>query len=118
MCGAPLGGGLIWAHWLLLAGWGCFLIAEGIRAVLWGIATVFYLTDGPWQATWLPADERDWLTGQLQAELVAKKKIRDYSILQAFSDRRVILLSAAWFLVLSGILGNIYCVPTFLKRVG
>ena len=118
MIGAPLAGWLISAHWPLLSGWRWLFIVEGIPAVLLGIATLFYLTDWPWQATWLPADERDWLTGQLQAELVAKKKIRDYSILQAFSDRRVILLSAAWFMALSGILGNIYWVPTFLKRVG
>jgi sugar phosphate permease len=118
MIGAPLAGWLISAHWPLLSGWRWLFIVEGIPAVLLGIATLFYLTDWPWQATWLPADERDWLTGQLQAELVAKKKVRDYSILQAFSDRRVILLSAAWFMALSGILGNIYWVPTFLKRVG
>jgi len=115
--GAPIAGWLLGANWSGLSGWRWLFIVEGIPAIVLGIATLFYLTDWPWQASWLPNDERDWLTGQLQAELLAKKKIRNYSILQAFCDRRVLLLTAAWFLALSGILGNIYWVPTFLKRV-
>jgi MFS transporter, ACS family, tartrate transporter len=117
MVGAPIAGWLLGVHWHWLAGWRWLFIVEGIPAIILGIATLLYLTDRPWQAKWLPADERDWLTGELQAELAAKKKLRDYSILEAFCDRRVLLLTAAWFLALSGILGNIYWVPTFLKRV-
>ena len=77
----------------------------------------FYLTDWPSQAHWLPQDERDWLTSELEAELQAKKKIRDCTILQAFCDRRILLLIAAYFLALSGSLGNIYWIPTFVKRL-
>ena len=33
------------------------------------IIAVFYLTDLPSQAQWLPADERDWLVSELQAGL-------------------------------------------------
>ncbi len=117
MVGAPVAGWLLGAHWSGLSGWRWLFIVEGIPAIVLGIATLFYLTDRPSEASWLPSEERDWLTGQLQAELLAKKKIRDYSILQAFCDRRVLLLTAAWFLALSGILGNIYWIPTFLKRV-
>jgi len=53
----------------------------------------------------------------LQTELQAKKKIRDHTILQAFCDLRVVLLSVAFFLALSGNLGNIYWIPTFVKRL-
>jgi ACS family tartrate transporter-like MFS transporter len=53
----------------------------------------------------------------LQAELQAKKRSRDYTITQAFCDRRVLLLIAAYFLALSGSLGNIYWIPTFVKRL-
>jgi ACS family tartrate transporter-like MFS transporter len=53
----------------------------------------------------------------LQAELQAKKRIRDYTILQAFCDSRVLLLIAVWFLALSGYLGNVYWLPVFVKRL-
>jgi ACS family tartrate transporter-like MFS transporter len=90
---------------------------EGIPAVLLGIVTVFYLTDSPSQACWLPDPERNWLVGELQKELQAKKRIRDHTILEGLCDSRVVLLTACWFLVLSGSLGNVYWLPTFVKRL-
>ena len=117
LIGSPIAGWLLGVHWLSLAGWRWLFILEGIPAIVLGIVTIFYLTDWPSQARWLPDDERNWLTSQLQAELQAKKRIRDYTILQAFSDRRVLLLIAAWFLALSGGLGNVYWLPIFVKRL-
>jgi predicted MFS family arabinose efflux permease len=53
----------------------------------------------------------------LQAELQAKKKIRNYTILQAFRDPRILKLTAVYFLALTGFLGTIYWIPTFVKRL-
>ena len=117
LVGSPIAGWLLGVHWPLLAGWRWLFILEGVPAIVLGIVTLFYLTDWPSQAHWLPHDERDWLVNELQAELQAKKKVRDYTILQAFCDRRVLLLMAALFLALSGSLGNIYWIPTFVKRL-
>jgi len=52
---------------------------------------------------------------ELRAEVQAKKKIRDHTIVQAFCDRRVLLLIAVWVLALAGSLGNIYWIPTSLS---
>lgn len=117
LVGAPVAGWLLGVHWPWLAGWRWLFILEGIPAIVLGIVTVFYLTDWPSQARWLREDERQWLTSELQAELEAKKKIRDHTILEAFCDRRVLWLTVTWFLALSGVLGNIYWIPTFLKRL-
>ena len=117
LAGSPIAGWLLGVHWHLLAGWRWLFILEGIPAVLLGIVTIFYLTDWPAQARWLHQDERDWLGAQLQAELQTKKKARDYTILEAFRDRQVLMLTAAWFLALLGLLGNTYWLPTFLKRL-
>jgi MFS transporter, ACS family, tartrate transporter len=117
LIGSPIAGWLLGVHWWSLAGWRWLFILEGIPAIVLGIATIFYLTDWPSQAGWLPDDERDWLVGKLQAELQAKKRIRDYTILRAFCDNRVLLLIPCWFLALSGFLGNIYWLPTFVKRL-
>ena len=80
LIGSPIAGWLLGVHWWQLAGWRWLFILEGIPAILLGIVTIFYLTDWPLQARWLPDNERDWLIGELQAELQAKKRLRDYTI--------------------------------------
>jgi MFS transporter, ACS family, tartrate transporter len=117
LIGSPLAGWLLGVHWQGLAGWRWLFIMEGIPAIVLGTITIFYLTDRPSQAHWLPQDERDWLVHELQAELDAKKKIRNYTILQAFYDRRILMLIAVLFLALTGSLGTIYWIPTFVKRL-
>jgi MFS transporter, ACS family, tartrate transporter len=117
LIGSPIAGWLLGVHWWWLAGWRWLFILEGIPAVVVGVVTVFYLTDWPAQARWLPQDERDWLVSELQAELNAKNKIRIYTILEAFCERRILGLIAAYFLALTGALGTIYWIPTFVKRL-
>ena len=116
LIGAPVAGWLLGVHWCSLAGWRWLFILEGIPAIVLGIVTIFYLTDWPHQARWLPDDERRWLVNQLHVEAQAKKKVRDYTIAQAFCDRRVLLV-ACWFFAACGYLGNIYWIPTFVKRL-
>ena len=117
LIGAPIAGQLLGVQWLHLAGWRWLFIAEGIPAVILGVITIFYLTDWPAEAGWLPADEREWLIKQLDAELHAKKKSRDHTILEAFQDPKILGLTASWFLALSGFLGSIYFLPTVVKRL-
>src|SRR5262245_28305852 len=69
LVGAPIAGWLLGVHWWQLAGWRWLFIMEGIPAIVLGIATIFYLTDRPSEARWLPQDEREWLKKELQAEL-------------------------------------------------
>ena len=64
--GAPISGLLMRVHWLGWAGWRWMLLLEGIPAVIGGIACLFYLTDYPKDARWLPQDERDWISGELE----------------------------------------------------
>jgi len=113
LIGSPLAGWLLGVRWQSLAGWHWLFILEGIPAVVVGIITYFYMTDRPVQGSWLPQDERDWLVSELQAEQQAKKKIRDYTIMEAFCDLRILRLIFAYFLALTGALGTIYWIPTF-----
>jgi MFS transporter, ACS family, tartrate transporter len=117
LIGSPLAGWVLGVHWLSLPGWRWLFILEGFPAVVVGIVTFFYMTDRPAQAPWLPRDERDWLANELQAELQAKKKTRNYTIKEAFCDLRILRLIFAYFLALTGALGTIYWIPTFLKRL-
>ena len=117
LIGAPLAGWLLRVHWQSLAEWRWLFILEGLPAVGVGIITYFYMTDRPAQARWLPDDERDWLVNELQAELEAKKKLRNYTIMEALGDRRILTLMTAFFLALTGALGTVYWIPTFEKRL-
>jgi len=117
LIGSPLAGWLLGVHWQSLAGWRWLFILEGIPAVVVGVITYFYMTDRPVQAPWLPHDEQDWLVKELQEELQAKKKIRNPTILEAFGDARILRLILAYFLALTGALGTIYWIPTFVKRL-
>jgi MFS transporter, ACS family, tartrate transporter len=117
LIGSPLAGWLLGVHWQSLAGWRWLFVLEGIPAVVVGITTYFYMTDRPAQASWLPNDERDWLVKELQEELAAKNKLRNPTILEAFRDARILRLILAYFLALTGALGTIYWIPTFVKRL-
>jgi ACS family tartrate transporter-like MFS transporter len=117
LIGSPLAGWLLGVHWQSLAGWRWLFFLEGIPAVIVGIVTYFYMTDLPAQAGWLPQDQREWLVTELQAELQAKKKIRNDTIMQAFCDLQILRLIFAYFLALTGALGTIYWIPTFVKRL-
>ena len=117
LIGSPLAGWLLGVHWRSITGWRWLFILEGIPAVLVGIITWWYMTDRPTQAGWLDPEEREWLVNELQTELQAKKRLRNYTITEAFSDRQIQILIAAYFLALTGALGTIYWIPTFLKRI-
>jgi len=117
LIGSPLAGWLLGVHWHSLTGWRWLFILEGIPAVLVGVITLFYMTDRPSQAGWLDLDEQKWLVDELQAELQAKKRLRNYTIKEAFFDRQIQILIAAYFLALTGALGTIYWIPTFMKRI-
>jgi D-galactonate transporter len=114
--GSPLGGWLLGVHWFGLQGWRWLFIVEGIPAILFGIITVFYLTDWPREARWLPPEEREWITAELEQEAQAKKATRSYKILEALRQPTVIQLTLIYFFAVSSIYSLSIWLPTFLKR--
>jgi sugar phosphate permease len=115
--GSPLAGLLLGITWLGLRGWRWLFILEGIPAVVFGVITIFYLTDWPRAARWLRPEERDWINDELEQEKQAKKKVRSYTIWQAFSQRDVILLTLSYFCATTGGYGIAFWLPTILKRL-
>ncbi len=92
--GSPLAGWLLGISWFGLRGWRWLFILEGIPAIVFGVVTVFYLTDWPREARWLGPGERECITTRLEEEKQAKKKVRSYTIWKALSQRDTLVAVA------------------------
>ena len=114
--GSPMSGLLLNVDYLGLHGWRWLFIIEGIPAIVFGIITIFYLTDRPQEAAWLPRDEREWLEGELAEEHHAKRATHGLRILQAFRHREVIILSLAYFFIVSSLYGFTFWLPSIIKK--
>lgn len=115
--GAPLAGWLLGVRWFGLEGWHWLFILEGIPAVIFGIVTLFYLTDWPHEAKWLKTEEREWLVNQLEHEKQAKLKVRKYGVFEVFYQREVLTLTAVYFLFGMLVYGIGVWLPTIVKGV-
>ncbi len=115
--GAPISGLLLGANWFGLAGWRWLFILEGLPAVLLGIITIFYLTDRPQQAKWLLPEERDWITAELEKEKQATHAPHIKGIWSALAQREVILLAFIYFLMMIGLYGLSFWLPTIVKKL-
>ena len=100
--GSPLAGQILNVRWGGWAGWRWLFVLEGIPAILFGVVTLYYLTDWPREAKWLSANSREWITGELSRESEAKTPAGTYTIWEAMRMPRVILLTVVYFLATRG----------------
>ena len=80
-----------------IAGWQWLFILEAAPAVVLGVAFWVYMTDWPSEAHWLTAEQRNWLMVRLDSERSQREAIRHYNLRQALTNRRVLMLSLAYF---------------------
>ncbi len=113
---SPLAGLLLDVHWLGVPGWRWLFILEGIPPVLLGIATLWYLTDWPHQARWLPKPYSDWITAQLQREKLTTRTGARVSILKALQKPEILLLTLFCTLAYATGYAIMFWMPTILKR--
>src|SRR5215469_7619984 len=117
MIGAPVSGLLLGINWLHLPGWRWLFILEGVPAVILGVVTLAYLTDWPHQARWLPDDERRWITSELEEERRARQKAHPYGVWKTLAQRRVVLLTLAYFFIVTAVYGFTFWMPTIVKSL-
>jgi MFS transporter, ACS family, tartrate transporter len=80
-----------------IAGWQWLFILEAVPAVILGASFYLFMTDWPADAHWLAPAQRDWLIARLDSEKARREAIRSYSLKQALTDKRVLMLSLAYF---------------------
>ena len=117
--GAPISGLLLYLHGGLgLAGWQWLFIIEAVPAIILSVIVFFYLTDRPADATWLAADERDWLTERLGLEQRQREAVREYTVGQVLINPRVIGLSLVYFGAVATNYGLGFFLPQIVKTFG
>ena len=115
--GAPVSGALLKLNWMGLAGWRWLFVLEGAPAVIFGVVTIFYLTDWPHQARWLADDERDWIISELEIEKQQKQAHQHRNILKSLGQPAVLTLALAYFFIVTSNYGLIFWLPTMLKKL-
>ena len=101
-----------------LAGWQWLFIIEAIPAVLLAFAVLALMTDRPALANWLAPDEREWLETRLQAERRQIESAGHLSLAHALMDRRVLVLSAIYFTIVTATYGITFFLPQIVKGIG
>ena len=99
-----------------LKGWQWIYIFWGIPAVVIGFIVLIYLTDRPRQAKWLTQEERDALENELAREKSLKASTSHHSVLAALTSPRVLLLSLAYFGIVTANYGIEFFLPSILKQ--
>lgn len=118
--GSPLSASLLqldglWGY----RGWQWMFVLEALPAVVLGIAALFYLSDGPEDARWLTAAQREWLLGRLAEEKLSPKATAGHlSLWQVMTNKYVLAAS----LIYAGASGASQCLslwqPQIIKSFG
>jgi MFS family permease len=112
--GGPLSGLLMQLDGLLgLRGWQWLFLLEGLPAIVFGVTTLYYLTDRPEQAKWLAAEEREWLVARLAAEATAS---HGHSFGAALRSPILWLFCAIYFCNNIGFYGLTFWLPKILQN--
>ena len=95
-----------------LAGWRWLFLIEGLPAVILGIVCLFFLDDGPARASWLSEDEKRKIAARLERDReLEQNPTTQRGILSQLGSRNVVLLSIAYFCLITSLNANSTWVP-------
>jgi D-galactonate transporter len=102
-----------------LSGWQWLFLLEGAPAIIAGVVTYFYLSNGPRDAKWLTANERNIIVPALEAEEAAHRAMgHGHRLVDALASPKVWLLAITNFTLLGGIYGISFWMPQIVKDLG
>ena len=97
LIGSPISGAILYMDGMLgLGGWQWIFILEALPAVLLGLAAYIWLTDRPENATWLTAEQQQWLTGRLQLEQSRTPRVAPSSVWRIMTNKYVLIMALVY----------------------
>jgi MFS transporter, ACS family, tartrate transporter len=118
LVGGPLSGALLRMEGIGgLAGWQWLFLLEGAPAVVLGIVVLFYFTEGPEEAAWLPVAERTWLSERLGRERAATEAHEHFSVRRTLTSLRIWRLGVLYFLVVTAMYGVAFWLPQIVRNL-
>jgi len=106
------------AAWYGLASWRWLFILEGVPAILFGCAILFYLPDSPRGAAWLGDRERSWLSSRLDETRVQSETPRAIPFRQLTATHGVLPLCLTGFLVGLFLTSLLFWMPQIVNASG
>jgi MFS transporter, ACS family, tartrate transporter len=117
--GFPISGLLLGLDgWHGIKGWQWLFLLEAAPAVILSVVTYFYLTDQPSQARWLSAEQRAWLTRQLDVEEKQRARRSRGGVWRSLADWRVAAFAGVHFCGNLAIYGLGFFLPQIIKLFG
>lgn len=96
-----------------LSSWRWMFLAEGLPAVVLGLAALAWFPDRPGDAKWLSETEKTWLS-ENSADRGARGKKNDWSVLLM---PLTWVSSALWFCLLAGAYGIMFWLPVIVDQL-
>ncbi len=118
--GAPISGGImsVFDGVAGLQDWQWLFIIEAIPALIAAGFILFYLDDGPEDATWLEQDEKRWLAGRLLDEEKVRLAHERHTVVESLKDRRVLAFGLLYFTMVVNVYGLSFWVGEIVDKVG
>lgn len=115
--GSPISTYLLQVNLWGLHGWQSLFILEAIPSLILGIIVYFFLDDKIEDASWLDANEKEWLIGVVSEEQKLKASKKSMTFLAALKERDVLVLSVGYFSWMCGYYGIVMFLPTLVTEM-
>ena len=117
--GLPVSGALLGMDGVAgLHGWQWLFVIEAVPALVLAVVVLYYLTDRPADAMWLPTANRTWLMRRIAAEEEVRTTAEHFSVGRALVNGRVLALSLVYFGVVASLYGLSFFLPQIVKQFG
>ena len=94
------------------------VILEAAPSLILAVVVLFYLTDRPADAAWLPPQEREWLVRRAGVGAHAPTTHHNLSVGQALLNPKVLALSLVYFGAVATNYGLSFFLPQIVKAFG